>query len=78
MKTSHSLPSEFPCQFEVWDKETKQLRKCGKKPRITIDIDDSGAKVGFCSEHYVDAIMQLESENIAIPSEVLKLIIKKE
>jgi len=46
---------QLPCNFEIYDKETKSMRICGQESKVL--LDDSG----YCDEHYVDAIMQLQS-----------------
>jgi len=61
---------QTPCQFEIYDKETKSMRICGQESKVL--LDDSG----YCDEHYVDAIMQLQSIDPAwkMPREIEKQI----
>jgi len=72
---SQSDEVKVPCAFEFYDKETKSMRACGLESKVMLEDD------GYCDEHYVDAIMQLQGRDKTwqMPLSVEKSIkVKKE
>ena len=64
------------CEFGVWDKDKGALVPCGKPAKVR--IESAVLDQYFCTEHYVDAIMQFQgTRDEPLPDDLERLIRKE-